>query len=69
MQAWIAKNVDPKERAQALGSYSTFRGLISFPAPFIGGALFDAYGFNTPIIMNLIIGLIDILLILKLIKD
>jgi MFS family permease len=69
MQAWIAKNVDPKERARAIGSYSTFRGLISFPAPFIGGALFDAYGFNTPIIMNLAIGLIDILLILKLIKD
>lgn len=68
-QAWIAKNVDPNERAQAIGSYSTFRGLLSLPAPFIGGFLFDAYGFNMPMIINLIIALIDIVLILTLIKD
>jgi MFS family permease len=68
-QAWIAKNVDPNERAQAIGSYSTFRGLLSLPAPFIGGLLFDAYGFNLPMIINLIIALIDIVLILTLIKD
>jgi MFS family permease len=68
-QAWIAKNVDPGERARAIGSYSTFRGLLSFPAPFIGGLLFDAYGFNLPMIINLIIALIDIVLILALVKD
>jgi MFS family permease len=68
-QAWIAKNVEPNERAQAIGSYSTFRGLLSLPAPFIGGLLFDAYGFNLPMIINLIIALIDIVLILTLIKD
>jgi MFS family permease len=68
-QAWIAKNVDPGERARAIGSYSTFRGLLSFPAPFIGGLLFDAYGFNLPMFINLVIALIDIVLILALVKD
>jgi MFS family permease len=68
-QAWIAKNVDPNERAQAIGSYSTFRGLLSLPAPFIGGYLFDAYGLNLPMFINLFIALIDIVLILTLIKD
>lgn len=68
-QAWIAANVNPEERAQALGSFSTFRGLIGLPAPLIGGALFDAYGFDVPIAMNLIIALIDGILILVLVKD
>lgn len=68
-QAWIAKNVNPGERAQAIGSYAAFRGLLSFPAPFIGGLLFDAYGFNVPMIINLVIALVDIVLILALVKD
>jgi len=68
-QAWIAANVDPEERAQALGSYSTFRGLIGLPAPLIGGALFDAYGFDVPILMNLVVALIDGVMILILVKD
>jgi MFS family permease len=68
-QAWIAKNVNAGERAQAIGSYAAFRGLLSFPAPFIGGLLFDAYGFNVPMIINLVIALVDIVLILALVKD
>ena len=68
-QAWIASNVDPRERARAIGSYSTFRGLLAFPAPFIGGALFDAFGFNTPILINLVVASLDVLLIATLIKD
>ncbi len=68
-QAWIAKNVDPGERARAIGSYAAFRGLLSFPAPFIGGLLFDAYGFNVPMIFNLAVALVDIVLILALVKD
>jgi MFS family permease len=68
-QAWIASNVDPEERAQAIGSYAAFRGLLSFPAPFIGGLLYDSYGFNTPVIINIAIALIDTILILVLIKD
>ncbi|MCX6648891.1 MAG: MFS transporter [Candidatus Bathyarchaeota archaeon] len=68
-QAWIAANVDPKQRAQALGSFSTFRGLLGLPAPIIGGILFDAYGFNVPILMNLIIAFIDGVVILAWVKD
>jgi MFS family permease len=68
-QAWIAANVDPKQRAQALGSFSTFRGLIGLPAPIIGGILFDAYGFNVPIAMNLLFAFIDGVVILIWVKD
>jgi len=68
-QAWIADNVDPKQRAQSLGSFSTFRGLIGLPAPIIGGILFDTYGFNVPVLMNLIIAFIDGVVILAWVKD
>ena len=68
-QAWIAANVDPEDRAQALGSYSTFRGLWGLPAPLIGGILFDSFGFNIPILGNLILALLDGILILLWVKD
>jgi MFS family permease len=67
--AWIAVNVDPERRAQAIGGFSTFRGLIAFPAPFIGGLLFDAYGFDVPMLINLGLALIDIILIYALVKE
>ncbi len=68
-QAWIASNVTPEERGQAIASYSTFRGLLSFPAPFIGGALYDAFGFDVPILLNLIGAFVDVILIASLVKD
>ncbi len=68
-QAWIADNVDPGQRAQAIGSYSTFRVLLGLPAPIIGGILFDAYGFNAPIMMNLLFAFIDGVVILIWVKD
>ncbi len=68
-QAWIADNVDPKQRAQSLGSYSTFRGLIGLPAPIVGGVLFDAFGFNVPMFANLALAFIDGVVILIWVKD
>jgi MFS family permease len=68
-EAWIASNVAPEERGQAIASYSTFRGLLSFPAPFIGGALYDAFGFNVPILLNLIGAFIDVILIVLFVKE
>jgi len=68
-QAWIAANIDPDERAKAIASYSTFRGLLAIPAPIFGGWLFDSYGFDIPIAVNLILALLDGLLLLLVVKD
>jgi DHA1 family tetracycline resistance protein-like MFS transporter len=68
-RAWIAGNVGIEERARALGSYSTVRALLSFPAPFIGGVLFDSYGLDVPVLLNIGLALVDTVLILTLIKD
>lgn len=68
-QAWMANNVDPKEKAKSIGGASTFRGLIALPGPFIGGLLYDTYGFHVPVGINLVLAFIDIFLILWLMKD
>jgi MFS family permease len=68
-QTWIVKNVKPNERAQSIGSYATFRALLSFPAPSIGGYLYEVFGFDVPIIANLVLWLINTVMILTLIKE
>jgi MFS family permease len=68
-QAWVAKNVDPVERAKSIGGYSTFRGLVALPGPFIGGLLYDRYGYTAPLKVNLWLAIFDILLLWFLVKD
>lgn len=68
-QAWVANNVDPVERAKSIGGYNTFRGLVALPGPFIGGLIYDRFGYRAPILVNLIIAVIDIFLLWVLIKD
>jgi MFS family permease len=69
-QAWIVRNVKDEEgMAKSLSGYATFRGVIGMPAPLIGGALFDAYGFDIPMMVNLVLAIIDIILIVALVKD
>ncbi len=68
-QAWIASNARPSERAKIISGYSTFRGLAALPAPFIGGLLYDLYGFDVPIMINLALVIVDIALLLVLVKD
>lgn len=68
-QTWVANNVDPSERAKSIGGYSTFRGLVALPGPFIGGLIYDRYGYNAPMLVNLALLVVDILLLWFLIKD
>ena len=42
-----------ERRAGALGSLAAFRGILAFPAPFIGGVLFDTMGYAAPLLANL----------------
>ncbi|MBN2336507.1 MFS transporter [Candidatus Bathyarchaeota archaeon] len=68
-QAWIATNVDPKERARGIGGYSTFRGLVALPGPFIGGILYDRYGYHMPLLINLVLAVVDVVLLAVLVKN
>lgn len=68
-QAWISWNVNSEERAKGIGGYSTFRGIIALPGPLIGGILYDNFGYQVPLMVNLVGAMIDIILIVLLVKD
>lgn len=63
--AWLANSVSDRQRAEEVGRLGAFKGLLSFPAPFIGGLLYDVFGFRGPILANLI-GSLAVILILWL---
>ncbi len=52
--SWIFNSTSEAQRAEELGRLGAFRGLLSFPAPYVGGLLFDAFGFRGPIVANLV---------------
>jgi MFS family permease len=45
----LANSVKRSERAEAMGRVSFYRGFIGFPAPFVGGLLFENYGYSAPL--------------------
>ncbi|MEM3699746.1 MAG: MFS transporter [Candidatus Bathyarchaeia archaeon] len=50
----IANNFPEENRAEALGKLAFFGGLAGFPAPYIGGFLYDSFGFKAPIFVGLV---------------
>jgi len=68
-QAIFANSVPAQQRGEALGRLAAFRGLIGFPAPYIGGLLFDRFGFSAPITANLIVAAIALLALILLVKE
>jgi MFS family permease len=51
-RAFLAENVSKERRAEAMGRLQAFRGILGFPAPYIGGLLYDALGFQIPLLLN-----------------
>jgi MFS family permease len=61
--AWLANSVSDRQRAEEMGRLGAFKGLLSFPAPYVGGLLYEAFGFRGPILANLIGALVVILIL------
>jgi predicted MFS family arabinose efflux permease len=50
MNTFIANQTTETNRAEeAIGKLAAFRGLVSFPAPYLGGFLYETMGFQAPI--------------------
>ena len=54
LRALLANSVPAKQLGEEMGRLSAFRGLVGFPAPYIGGLLYDRFGFQAPILANLV---------------
>ncbi|MDW8102273.1 MAG: MFS transporter [Anaerolineae bacterium] len=53
VQSYLALRVPSEGRGEAMGLLNAFRGIFSFPSPFLGGLLYDIAGFSGPILANL----------------
>lgn len=69
MMTWIANSVPKEKMAEEIGRLSAFRGLVGFPAPYIGGLLYEAFGFRGPITVNLIGAMIVMILLALLVRE
>lgn len=61
-KTFLASSLRDGQLGEAMGRVMTLRGIISFPAPIIGGLLYDRYGFYAPLLGNLL-GLIITLIL------
>ncbi|NIO68063.1 MAG: MFS transporter [Anaerolineae bacterium] len=66
---WIANSVPKEKMAEEIGRLNAFRGLVGFPAPYIGGLLYEAFGFRGPITVNLIGAITVLILIAMLVRE
>ena len=66
---WMANRVPKEKMAEEIGRLSAFRGLVGFPAPYIGGLLYEAFGFRGPITANLIGALTALILMATLVRE
>jgi MFS family permease len=69
MMTLMANNVSKEKMAEEMGRLNAFRGLVGFPAPFIGGLLYEAFGFRGPITVNLIGALTVLILMAMLVRE
>jgi len=68
-RALVANSVSERERGEALGRLAAFQGLVGFPAPFIGGLLYDRFGFQAPILANLVFAAISTVVLALAIRE
>ncbi len=64
--AYLSDIVGEDERGRAFGDLNALMGLISLPAPIIGGLLYDHLGFKGPISASLSLAVLTLLAILTL---
>jgi DHA1 family multidrug resistance protein-like MFS transporter len=69
MMTWMANSVPREKMAEEIGRLSAFRGLVGFPAPYIGGLLYEAFGFRGPITVNLIGAIAVVILLAMLVHE
>ena len=68
-RALLANSVEDHQRGEAMGRLAAFQGLIGFPAPFIGGLLYDHLGYQAPLMANLVFDVICIVLMILTVKE
>lgn len=66
---YIAHVVEPARRGEIFGRLAAFGGLVAFPSAFVGGFVYDHFGFAAPFIGNLIGSVITVLVLVFFVRE
>lgn len=69
ISAFLADNVSKERMGEAMGRLQAFRGVLAFPAPYIGGLLYDTWGFRAPLFLNLLGSFVALILLFVLVRE
>jgi len=69
VSAFLADHASKERRAEAMGKLVAFRGILAFPAPYIGGLLYDAGGFRVPLFFNFLGAIVAFVLLFVLVQE
>jgi MFS family permease len=67
--ALLADSVPEEKRAEAMGTFTCFTGLVSSPASYISGNLYELFGFRGPIVATLILKVVILLIIFLFVQE
>jgi MFS family permease len=65
----LANSTAEREHGEAMGRLAAFQGLVGFPAPFIGGLLYDAFGFQAPLLVGLVGVIVTTVMLVVLVDE
>ncbi|HLQ21168.1 MAG TPA: MFS transporter, partial [Nitrososphaerales archaeon] len=68
-QSMLMAMAPPEERGALAGKLAAFTGLIAFPAPILGGFLFDTLGYHAPVTLSVIGIALALSMIVRLLPD
>lgn len=64
---YVTQAVAPARRGEIFGRLSAFSGVLAFPSSYIGGFLYDTFGFYAPFLGNLIFGMVTLAILIFLV--
>jgi MFS family permease len=69
VQSLMMTHSPPGERGSVGGKVAAFRGLVAFPAPIIGGFLYQGFGYEAPVIASFVATLVTLAFMAKYLPD
>lgn len=66
---YVTRAAPAERRAEVFGALTAFTGLLAFPGPFIGGFIYDHWGFAYPFLANLIGSVVTLAVILLYVRE
>jgi DHA1 family multidrug resistance protein-like MFS transporter len=67
--ALLADSVPEEGRAEAMGKFTCFKDLLSFPGPYVGGILYKLSGFRGPMLASLILSVVVLIIIVLFVQE